>query len=158
MSNRDIKETKNLFDDPKFARKAWKSVGAAILQNPAKVVLGGMLDKDGNPTVASEIERYSYDALARDLKNIRDVNDTSREPTNLEMILMCQIVRARYDTNAAVFVRDTVGAKPVDESKLDAVVSNPYESLTDEELEMIAKARERNGSAPEPTDAPTDTL
>ena len=38
MSNkndRESKEMQNLFADPKFARKAWRSVGAAIVQNPA---------------------------------------------------------------------------------------------------------------------------
>ena len=58
------------------------------------------------------------------------------------MILQCQIVKARYDTAAATFVRDTLGAKPVDETKLDASVNNPYEQLSDEELELIAKVRE----------------
>ena len=57
------------------------------------------------------------------------------------MILQCQIVKARCDTSAATFVRDTLGAKPVDESKIDASVTNPYESLSDEELEALAKMR-----------------
>ena len=65
------------------------------------------------------------------------------------MMLHCQIVKARYDTAAATFVRDTLGAKPVDESKIDAQVNNPYESLSDEELELIAAARAAKLNAPE---------
>ena len=59
------------------------------------------------------------------------------------MILSCQAVKARYDTSAATFIRDTLGAKPIDETKLDAQVNNPYESLTDEELMMLQTMREK---------------
>lgn len=140
MSNksvREYKEMENLFADPKFARQAWKAVGSAILHNPA-VAPAGQYDKDGNETLGSTIERYSYDKLAKDIATL---GEKDRKPTELEMLLHCQIVKARYDTAAAVFVRDTLGAKPVDESKIDAQVNNPYETLSDEELELLAAAR-----------------
>lgn len=138
MNDRTTKEMQSLFADPKFSRQAWKSVGLAILQNPAKRA-PIQTDKDGNQTLQSEIEQYSYAKLSNDLKML---GQTDREPTELEMILQCQAMRARFDTSAAVFIRDTVGAKPVDESKVDAQVHNPYESLSDEELELIAQARQ----------------
>jgi len=140
MSNkesREYNEMKNLFADPKFSRQAWRSVGAAILQNPASKPVQ-VYDKDGNPTLQSEIESYSYTKLKKD---IVELQKQDREPTEIEMILQCQIVKARCDTSAATFVRDTLGAKPVDESKVDANISNPYESLSDEELEALAKMR-----------------
>lgn len=140
MSNkqdRETKEMKNLFADPKFSRQAWRSVGQAILQNPASKPVQAY-DKEGNPTLNSEIESYSYAKLKKDIASLQTAD---REPTELEMILQCQIVKARCDTGAATFVRDTLGAKPVDESKIDAQVNNPYESLSDEELEMLAKMR-----------------
>ena len=59
------------------------------------------------------------------------------------MILQCQLIRARYDTAAAQFVRDTLGAKPVDESKWQGEISNPYESMTDDELEALQAYREK---------------
>lgn len=138
MSNRTDKEMMSLFKDPKFSRQAWRSVGLAILQNPAQRA-PAQFDKDGNQTLQSEIENYSWNKLSNDLKTL---GEEDRAPTELEMILQCQIMRARFDTSAAIFVRDTLGAKPVDESKIDAQVSNPYEQLSDEELELIAKARE----------------
>ena len=138
MSLRTEKEMKSLFSDKKFARQAWKSVGMAILQNPA-TRLPEQHDKDGNVTLQSDLENYSYNQLAKDIKQL---GEQDRAPTELEMILQCQIVKARWDTSAAVFVRDTLGAKPVDETKLDASVHNPYEELTDEELEALAKMRE----------------
>lgn len=135
---RTRKEMENLFADPKFARQAWKSVGQAVLLQPAVEPIT-VLDKDNNETANSKIERYSYDKLSEDIKELAKEN---RKPTELEMILHCQIVKARTDTSAAVFVRDTLGAKPVDESKVDASVSNPYENLTDAELAMLQKYRE----------------
>lgn len=142
MSNkteREQKEMENLFKDPKFARKAWQHVGIAIANSPASKPFVTH-DKEGNPTLQSDIESYSYNQLHKDLESL---GKERREPTELEMIMKCQMIRARYDTSAAVFVRDTLGAKPVDETKLDAKMTNPYESLTDEELEMLATMREK---------------
>lgn len=146
MSNknqRDWAEMKNLFSDPKFSRQAWKSVGIAIAMQPAVKPIS-MYDKDGNETYNSQVENYSYNKLAEDIASLASEN---REPTELEMILHCQMVKARTDTSAAVFIRDTLGAKPVDESKQDLSVSNPYEQLTDEELELIQAERERKALA-----------
>ena len=140
MSNKNIrqrKEMENLFSDPKFARQAWKAVGAAIAMQPAVKPIA-MYDKEGQETLCSQIERYSYSKLSKD---IAELGKENREPTELEMILHCQMVKARTDTSAAVFIRDTLGAKPVDESKVDAQLSNPYESLTDEELEALQAMR-----------------
>lgn len=137
--DRELKEIKNLFGDPKYYRQAWKAVGTALLLYPCTKPIG-QYDKDGNMTLAGEIEQYSYEKLKNDIKQI---GAQDREPTELEMILHCQLVRARFDTAAATFVRDTLGAKPVDESKLDANVSNPFEQLSDEELQMIAAHREQ---------------
>lgn len=142
MSNkniRELKEMQNLFADPKFSRQAWKAVGIAIAMQPA-VRPVNTYDKDGNETANSQIETYSYNRLQKD---IMELGKEQREPTELEMILHCQMVKARTDTSAAVFIRDTLGAKPVDETKLDAQLTNPYEQLTDEELEALQKMREQ---------------
>ena len=114
-------------------------------------------DKDGNPTLRSSLEDYSYRSLKRDIAALCKRDGTEeREPTELEMIMQCQIAKARFDTNAAIFVRDTLGAKPVDESKIDATLSNPYETLTDEELALLAAHRQANQqSLDQPTDAQT---
>ena len=151
MSNKNIRERKemeNLFSDPKFFRAALKSVGQAIALQPATKPVP-IVDKDGNETVNSQIESYSYKNLSSDLKKLCK---TEREPTEIEMILHCQMIKARTDTSAAVFIRDTLGGKPVDETKMDATVSNPYESMTDEELEALAKFREEK-AAKESSDA-----
>ena len=75
-----------------------------------------------------------------DLTHLQDPTHTA--PTELEMIMACQAHMARINVANFVAFRDTVGAKPVDESKIDHQINNPYEELTDEELEMILAARE----------------
>ena len=138
-SNRETKEMISVFKDPKTARQAWRSVGQAILARPASMPTP-RLGKDGEETNDSLLEGYTYNQLAKDIKNLGDPNHT--QPTEIEMILACQILKARTDTGAAIFVRDTLGAKPVDESKQDLSINNPYEQLSDEELEMLQKMRE----------------
>lgn len=135
---RTEKEMRSLFEDKKFARQAWKSLGNALLQRPASKPIAD-IDKDGNETINSRVQAYTYQQLSNDIKLM---NSDRTEPTEIEMILACQMIKARTDTAAAVFVRDTLGAKPVDETKQDLTLNNPYENLTDEELELLAKHRE----------------
>lgn len=140
---RELKETMNVFSDPRTQREAWRSLGIKLLNNPATKA-PEQLDKDGNPTLASSIEQYTYRQLVNDIKRSEQPD---REPTEIEMILACQMVKARFDTQAAIFVRDTLGAKPVDESKMDANLSaNQYEQLTDEELELLAAHRAKKAA------------
>lgn len=135
---RKRKEIYSLFADPRFARQAWQSVASAIAMRPATPPLT-QYDKDGNPTYNSEIERYGYDSLMRDVDKL---TSDDPGPTQIEMIIACQMIKARTDTSAAVFIRDTLGAKPVDESKIEQRNVNQYETLTDEELELLQKHRE----------------
>lgn len=135
---REQKELENLFKDPKYTRKAWQSLGRMLANRPA-TRLPIIVDRDGNETLQSQLNTYTYNSLKQDIAALQRED---KEPTELEMILAGQLVKARYDTQAATFVRDTLGAKPVDESKLSAEVSNPYEALTDEELELLAAHRE----------------
>lgn len=145
---RELCEMQNLFSDPKYVREVWRNVGNAILRNPATVPCK-QFDKIGQETFESKLQTYTYQQLHGDLQAIGALaGEQGREPTELEMILACQAVRARYDTSAAVFIRDTLGAKPVDESKVEQSV-NVFEDLTDEELELLAL--HRNKAASEPT-------
>lgn len=155
ITKREIKELQSLFADPRYVREAFKSVGIALLQNPA-TRSPEVYDKNGVLTGETIIAQYSYDQLAKDIK---EIYKQDRAPTQLEMIMMCQMVRARYDTSAAVFVRDTLGAKPIDESKTQ-MLQNDYENLTDDELEMLARyraAQSVTGSAPNPSCNTGDT-
>ena len=128
-SYRELLETRNVFADPAYCREAWKSVGTAILLSPAIGCIGDIDTKDG------AIESYTYRKLTEELKSL------GRKPTELEMIFHCQAARARFDTSAAVFVRDTVGAKPIDESKV-TVGRSQYEEMSDDELEALLRYRQ----------------
>lgn len=153
--DRMLKETLSHFADPRYARKAWGSVAWKILNAPAARP-GTVLDKNGEETLDSRIANYSYKQLSEDLAAIEKATGAEhREPTELDMILACQIQHARHNTNAATFIRDTVGAKPVDESKLQAEVTNSYETLSDEELELLAKLREGKLKVQKQDDEPT---
>lgn len=134
-SYRELLETRNVFADPAYCREAWKSVGQAILLSPAIGCIGDIDTRDGS------IEAYTYDKLCRELKEI-DGKGKGRQPTELEMIFHCQAARARFDTSAAVFVRDTVGAKPIDESRVQ-VSRSQYEEMSDDELEALLRYRQQ---------------
>lgn len=133
---RQRKETEALFKNPRYAREAWKSVGIAILNSPAQAPI----DME-DPTLDNLIEHYSFNSLCKDVATI--VEGDRKEPTELEMIFRCQAIHARHNTNAAVFVRDTVGGKPVDESKVEQTNVNMFEQLSDDELEMLIAYREK---------------
>ena len=115
---RELKETMSVFSDPRTQREAWRSLGVKLANNPA-VRAPEEVDKFGNETLASSIEKYTYGQLVKDIKQS---DEPDRQPTNIEMILGCQMMKARFDTQAAIFIRDTLGAKPVDESKMDATL------------------------------------
>ena len=167
MSNRkerEIKEMRSLFEDPKFARKAFRAVGGAILQRQASKPIQ-RYDKEGNETLESRIEGYTYLKLAEDVRKL--TGDPNASPTELELIMACQAQMARINASNFIAFRDTVGGKPIDESKVDTTV-NDYSGLTDEELEMLKeirnkKAVEEQGASDVPaaepsTDVPCDNL
>lgn len=154
MNDRVRKEMKSLFEDPKFSRKAWQAVGYAILTSKA-VKSPIVIDKDGNESYDSLVESYAYKQLSED---IRSLGNELGEPTELEMILRCQAMHARHNTAAATFIRDTVGARPIDESKVDQVVHNAYETLSDEELTMIEQMRAKKALPSEEPPAITATI
>lgn len=152
-SYRELLETRNVFADPAYCREAWKSVGQAILLSPAIGCIGDIDTKDG------AIESYTYRKLCEELKDIGASTSgngavTGRQPTELEMIFHCQAARARFDTSAAVFVRDTVGAKPVDESKV-TVGRSQYEEMSDDELEALLRYRQQRDGGKTYTVEPT---
>lgn len=158
---RSFQETKSLFADPKTSRQAWQAIGRAILMRPAtRPIVDQRFDKDGTPydTTDYTVERYSYENLAKD---IEELEQDIREPTELEMIFRCQAIHARHNPASATFIRDSVGLKPVDESKVEQTVHNPYETLSDEELELLAAARaaraaRTSGQPSQPLVAPHD--
>ena len=128
-----------IFKSPKKAREVWRNVALAVALRPAAKPIT-QLNKDGEETFESRVQKYTYDTLAQDIDKLGDPNGA---PTEIEMILGCQAVIARTNPTAFAAFVDRAGGKPVDESKVDAKVANPYQELSDEELEMLVAFREQ---------------
>lgn len=143
-ADREIREYLNLFTDPKFAKSAFRSIIGQALVSPAKP-LPLQYDKDGNVTVQSEIDNMAYQKAKANLV----YRGIEREPMEAEVAMFANVIRMRVDNNAFVNMRDSTGAKPVDESKIDHNI-NEYSKLTDDELELLAQHR----TSKEPTDVP----
>lgn len=128
-----------IFKSPKKAREVWRNVALAIALRPASKPIV-QFDKNGDETFESQVQRYTYDTLANDVDKL---GDPDAGPTEIEMILSCQAVMARTNPSAFTAFVDRAGGKPVDESKVDAQVTNPFADLSDDELEMLIAYREQ---------------
>lgn len=133
-----------IFKSPKKAREVWRNVALAIALRPATKPTAEF-DKNGNETFESQVQRYTYDTLAKDIDKLGNGD----EPTEIEMILACQAVMARTNPSSFTAFVDRAGGKPIDESKVDAQVVNPYTELSDDELEMLIAYREQKAKVNE---------
>lgn len=133
-SEREQKEFETLFKNPKHARYAWQE---KVLQRYCKPAMKpiDIVDKDGELTKESQVEKGVWKQLIEEFK----VEGIDRLPTDGEMMEAMQAYYARHNAGSYVARRDGMGAKPVDESKLTSVPFNPYEGMSDEELDLIVK-------------------
>jgi hypothetical protein len=83
-----------------------------------------------------------------DIKNFANIK--GQNISVQEAILIAQIQKAmKGDTRAAEYVRDTIGQKPTDEVNIQGNMNmgNPYDELTVEELQALAKKCEADGNS-----------
>jgi hypothetical protein len=134
---RDQREFETLFKNPKHARSMWAQ---NVIDRYAKPALEPILitDKDGNLTPTSQIEL----AVWRHLKSELEAMGNSRLPTEGEMMEACQQYYSRHNAASYTARRDSMGAKPIDETKQQVQVNNPLENLSDEELLIMQQALE----------------
>lgn len=132
---REQREFETLFKNPKHARATWAQT---VLDRYSKPAFEPILiqDKDGNTLPQSQIEL----AIWKQLKKELETEGLDRLPTDGEMMEACQAYYARHNANSYVARRDSMGAKPIDESKQSHTLNNPLEDMTDEELLVIQKA------------------
>lgn len=138
LTNKQIREQREfetLFKNPKHARAMWSQ---NVIDRYSAPVLRPIVitDKDGNPTPQSQLEQQIWDQLKQEFES----KGQDRLPTEGELMEACQAYYARHNAAAYVAKRDSMGAKPIDESKQTITQNNPLEGLTDEELEVMAKA------------------
>ena len=136
---REQREFETLFKNPRTARAQWAQ---NIIDRYAKPALEPIkiYDKDGNLTPTSQIEVAVWNHLRDELKAM----GLDRLPTEGEMMDACQQYYARHNSSAYVARRDSMGAKPIDETKQQLSVNNPLEDLSDEELLVLQKALEEH--------------
>lgn len=134
---RDQREFETLFKNPKHARAMWAQ---NVIDRYAKPALEPIkiYDKDGNLTPTSQIELAVWKHLKDELESMGN----SRLPTEGEMMEACQQYYSRHNAASYTARRDSMGAKPIDETKQQLQINNPLENLSDEELLVMQKALE----------------
>lgn len=133
---RETLEYRSLFSDERYAKQAWKNVIGASLQSPGKM-LPQSFDKDGTPTFQSQLDQMAYLNVKDRLKSM----GIDREPMQAELIVECNILRARFsDTTLSTILERTAG-KVKEELTVN---KSAFEELTDEELEILQKHRDNS--------------
>lgn len=140
-SEREEREYKSLFTDERFAKKAWKEFIGTSLQSPGKA-LPTQFDKNDNPTRESDIDAMAYQNVKTRLKE----EGLDREPMQAELIVEAAVIRARFQDSTFNTLLDRTAGKVKDEINVN---TNPYEDLTDDELEALAAYRENKKAATE---------
>ena len=142
LTNKQIREQREfetLFKNPKHARAMWAQNVIDRYARPALEPIQ-IVDKDGNLTPTSQIEL----AVWRHLKGELEAMGSDRLPTEGEMMEACQQYYSRHNAASYTARRDSMGAKPIDETKQQVQVNNPLEDLSDEELLVMQKALEEH--------------
>ena len=136
---REQREFQTLFKNPKHARSMW---ALNVIDRYTKTAFEPILveDKDGNLSPQSQIEN----AIWKHLKNELEEQGLDRLPTEGEMMEGCQAYYARHNAASYTARRDSMGAKPIDESKQSHEINNPFSKYTDEELLVMEKALEEH--------------
>lgn len=140
LTNKQIREQREfetLFKNPKHARSMWAQ---SVIDRYTKTALEpiAIYDKDGNLTPTSQIELAVWKHLNAELKNAGQ----DRLPTEGEMMEACQQYYSRHNAASYTARRDSMGAKPIDETKQNVTVGNPLEGLSDDELLVMQEALE----------------
>lgn len=136
---RESREFQTLFRNPKHARSMWAQTVYDRYCRPAmKPIL--VVDKEGNVLPQSQVELEVWNSLQEEFK----AAGLNRLPTDGEMMEACQAYYSRHNSASYVARRDSMGAKPVDETKLTQVQENPLQGLSDEELLVLQEALEKH--------------
>lgn len=133
-AERELTEYKSLFTDKRYAEKAFKSIINDSLQASAGP-LPVMYDKNGNELPQSTLDQQAYQNVKQRLL----AQGLEREPQQAEMMIENAILRSRFDNSTFNTMLERTMGKVKDEIVVSA---NEYETMTDEELELLAKYRE----------------
>lgn len=132
--DREQLEFQSLFGDQRYSKKAWRQLMAESLSGEA-AKLPAINDKNGEQTLDSAIEHMAYNNVAARLA----AEGKSRKPMQAEVIIECNIIKARFSDNSFNTLLDRTAGKVKEEISL---TDNPYEDMTDEELEVLKAYRD----------------
>ena len=131
---RETREYKSLFTDERFAKKAWKELIGKSLNGSAKALV--LVDpKTGEKTFQSQLEEMAYNNVKARLT----AEGLDREPQQAELIVECNILRARQTDSTFNILLDRTAGKVKDEINVNA---NNFEELSDEEIEALVAFRQ----------------
>ena len=139
---REEREYQSLFSDQRFAKTAWRKVIAEALGSDGKALPTIYDSKTGEPTLNSEIDLMAYNNVKKRL----EAQGKTREPAQAELIVECQILRARFADTPFNTILDRTAGKVKEEV---AITDNPYDDLSDDELEMLLMYRQQKSEKPE---------
>lgn len=145
---REEREYASLFQDQRYAKKAWRQVIAESLSANGKPLPEIIDPKTEAPTLQSEIDRMAYDNVVARLR----AEGKDREPMQAELIVECNVIRARFADQPFNTLLDRTAGKVKEEV---AITDNPYDDLTDDELEALLAYRQSRDAA-KAADAQTD--
>lgn len=136
---REIREYLSLFCDERYAKKAWRQLIGSSLEGAGTALPVSYDPKTGEMTFNSQLDKMAYENVKSRL--VKEGKD--REPMQAELIVECNILRARFTDTTFNTILDRTAGKVKDEI---AVTSSPFEELTDEELEVLAAHRNKKKS------------
>ena len=148
---REQREFETMFKNPKHARAMWAENVISRYAKPALQPIP-VTDKDGNLTPTAQIEM----AVWKHLKSELEAMGSDRLPTEGEMMEACQQYYSRHNAAAYTARRDSMGAKPIDETKQSLTMNNPLEDMSDEELLVMQKALEEHRNKQKQLNAPEE--
>lgn len=138
-SEREVREYKSLFADERYAKKAWKDIMGYSLEGPGAKLPVTIDPKTGDISFQSQLDAMAYDNVKARL----EAQGLDREPMQAELIVESNILRARFNDTTLNVILDRTAGKVKDEITVN---SNQFESLTDEELEVLAAFREKQAN------------
>lgn len=132
---REVLEYKSLYADERYAKKAFKQLIGVSLEDSASKLPETIDPKTGERSFQSALDEMAYNNVKARLQRL----GLDREPQQAEMIIECNILRARFNDSTFNVIMDRTAGKVKDEL---AIHENEFEHLTDEELELLAKFRD----------------
>lgn len=124
----------SLFADERYAKKAWRQLIGDALKGPAKKLPTITDPKTEEPTLQSAIDSQAYENVKARLLEA----GKTREPSQAEVIVESNIIRARFTDNTFNTILERTAGKVKDEV---AINTSPFEDLTDDELEALMAYR-----------------